>query len=259
MRDPLDPLASVSKSQHENPMFNSKEKESLSLWPMGKVAKSGVNQRSKFCEVPLLHHFFRTLCDIACINFDRILRQGILFACDLPNKNQCTNCHSSTGSTNIIGPRIQNLNKIYNYASGAASQIDYWIEQGVLEAPNTDLIPAWPQFEDASADLNDKARAYLAVNCASCHTANGAASNSGLFLDYDNQDEASLGILKTPVAAGSGSGGYTYVIDPGNAAESILLFRMNSSEIDIRMPEIGRELIHEEGIDLIEAWINSLQ
>ena len=176
----------------------------------------------------------------------------------IPNQNQCVNCHSSTGSTNIIGPRIQNLNKNYTYTSGTSNQIDYWVEQGILANTHSDTIPTWPKFNDPSSDLNERARAYLDVNCASCHTERGSASNSGLFLNYDNQNDSSLGFLKPPIAAGNGSGGFTYVIDPGKAEESILLFRMNSSKVDIRMPEIGRELIHEEGIQLIEEWINSL-
>ncbi|MGB0788062.1 MAG: SO2930 family diheme c-type cytochrome [Marinirhabdus sp.] len=176
----------------------------------------------------------------------------------IPNQNQCVNCHSSTGSINIIGPRVQNLNKNYTYASGTSNQIEYWVQQGILANPNTNIIPSWPNFNDTSSNLNERARAYLDVNCASCHTENGAAANSGLFLHYDNKDSSSLGILKPPVAAGNGSGGFTYVIDPGNSEESILLFRMNSSEVDIRMPEIGRELIHNEGVQLIQEWIDNL-
>ena len=67
----------------------------------------------------------------------------------------------------------------------------------------------------------------------------------------------SLGYWKTPVAAGSGSGGLQYVIKPGSADESILLFRMISDEVDERMPEIGRSLSHDAGIQLIRDWIDS--
>ena len=49
--------------------------------------------------------------------------------------------------------------------------------------------------------------------------------------------------------AGSGSGGLNYAIVPGNADESITHYRMNSNEPDVRMPEIGRTLIHDEGAD----------
>jgi len=33
---------------------------------------------------------------------------------------------------------------------------------------------------------------------------------------------------------------------------------MDSNEPDVRMPEIGRTLIHSEGVALINEWINSM-
>lgn len=33
---------------------------------------------------------------------------------------------------------------------------------------------------------------------------------------------------------------------------------MNSSETGIAMPELGRNLIHEEGVTLIRDWVNSM-
>ena len=177
----------------------------------------------------------------------------------IPNQNQCANCHALHGKTDLIGPRIQNLNRDYTYSSGTQNQIDYWVSQGVLESPDATVeIPKWSSFNDTSNSINDRARAYLDVNCASCHRSSGSAANSGFFLDYYNENELSLGIYKTPVAAGNGSGGFTYVIEPGNADESILTYRMNTSQINARMPEIGRELIHQEGVQLIKDWINSL-
>jgi hypothetical protein len=67
-----------------------------------------------------------------------------------------------------------------------------------------------------------------------------------------------LGVFKTPVAAGKGSGKHIYDIVPGQADASILLHRMNSTEMGVAMPEIGRTSIHEEGVALIRAWINQM-
>ena len=47
--------------------------------------------------------------------------------------------------------------------------------------------------------------------------------------------------------------------EPGDAEKSITVYRMNSNEPDVRMPEIGRTLIHDEGVALVREWINSLQ
>jgi hypothetical protein len=64
--------------------------------------------------------------------------------------------------------------------------------------------------------------------------------------------------MKTPVAAGRGSGNLSYDIVPGKPEESILAYRMHSSDPGIMMPELGRRLSHKEGVDLIKNWIKSL-
>ena len=65
--------------------------------------------------------------------------------------------------------------------------------------------------------------------------------------------------MKTPVAAGRGSGGLRYIINPGKAEESILLYRMNSIDPGVMMPELSRNLKHDEAIPIIEDWINQLK
>jgi hypothetical protein len=37
-----------------------------------------------------------------------------------------------------------------------------------------------------------------------------------------------------------------------------MVFRMDSNETEIRMPEIGRSVIHTEGVQLIADWINAM-
>ena len=68
-----------------------------------------------------------------------------------------------------------------------------------------------------------------------------------------------LGIMKAPVAAGSGSGQLAYDIVPGQPEASILLYRINSTEPAVMMPELGRKMIHKEGVALIRSWIASLE
>ena len=176
----------------------------------------------------------------------------------IPNQNQCKNCHGTNGKISPIGPVIANLDKEYTYLDGTYNQLDKWMTQGILQN-YTGTHPTFPKITDTSVDLATRARAYLHVNCASCHSRNGSAANSGLYLEYTNTDSLSLGFYKTPVAAGDGSGGLSYAIVPGQADESILLYRMISSELDVRMPEIGRELPHVEGIEMIKDWINSME
>jgi hypothetical protein len=114
-------------------------------------------------------------------------------------------------------------------------------------------------YNDASKPLEQRALAYLDINCAHCHNPAGQAQTSGLFLDWKTTDKTAYGFMKTPVAAGRGSGGRQYDIVPGRPDQSILYYRMASTDPGVMMPEMGRKLNHAEGLKLIEEWIKSLQ
>lgn len=175
----------------------------------------------------------------------------------VPNKNQCKGCHSFNGEFTPIGPKARNLNKDYMYAAGTENQLSHWVEVGVLDVLPP-IPPSVPAMFDASADLGNRARAYLDINCAHCHRAEGPASTSGLFLTYAETNPTAWGYKKRPVAAGRGSGGFIYDIAPGNADESIIYHRMQSVDPAVMMPEVGRTTSHSEGLALIRDWINRL-
>ena len=124
------------------------------------------------------------------------------------------------------------------------------------KAQNEDRLPRW---DDPNAPLEGRARAYLDVNCGHCHNRDGLASNSGLYLTYEEADRSALGIEKRPVAAGRGSGGFLFSIAPGHPEQSILLYRMASTEPGVMMPELGRSLVHDEGLALVRDYIAKMQ
>ena len=86
----------------------------------------------------------------------------------------------------------------------------------------------------------------------------GTARTSGLDLSVAQRKPAKYGVMKSPVAAGRGSGGREYDIVPGKPDESILLFRLESEQPSIRMPSLGRNMAHPESIELIREWIASM-
>ena len=100
-----------------------------------------------------------------------------------------------------------------------------------------------------------RARAYLDVNCAHCHQPGGSASNSGLDLRWEQDDPHAIGIRKPPVAAGRGAGGHKVSIAPGDPDASILLFRMESTEPGVAMPELSRSTVDDDGVAVIRQWI----
>jgi len=179
----------------------------------------------------------------------------------IPNENQCKGCHNVNDQVMPIGPSVAQLNGNLLYASGKKNQLVYWKEHAMLvHAPAVSLIPKTAVWNDPSTgDLNTRARAYLAVNCAHCHRREGPAQTSGLFLTEQEKNSTAIGINKSPVAAGKGSGGRMVDILPGDATASILWYRMQTSNPGDRMPELGRNLVHREGLALISEWIDKMK
>lgn len=178
----------------------------------------------------------------------------------VPNKNQCKGCHSFERAITPIGPKARNLNKEANYGTHVVNQITRWQDLGILTGmPADHTPPSLPTMDDINAPINTRARAYLDINCAHCHRAEGPGSTSGLFLTFNEENPTTWGYRKRPVAAGRGSGGLTYDIAPGDADASILYFRMASTDPGIMMPEVGRTTVHKEGLTLIREWIEQLK
>jgi uncharacterized repeat protein (TIGR03806 family) len=177
----------------------------------------------------------------------------------VPNTNDCKRCHTSNGQLTPIGPKVRNLNFVHE--GQTENQLMHWTKIGALDSlPSLDKVAQLPNWKDAKQfTLEQRARAYIDINCAHCHNASGDASNTGLFLEYEQTDPAHLGIMKEPVSAGGGAGGLNYDIIPGDAAHSIFSYRMNSAEPGTAMPEVARTVIHKEGVQLIVDWINGMK
>lgn len=167
----------------------------------------------------------------------------------VPNRNQCKDCHALAGQITPIGPKARYLN--HN------GQLQKLVVAGLLDRAPADA-PHVARWDDPKAPLEARARAYLEINCAHCHNPAGAASNSGLFLELDRKEAVTIGVGKRPVAAGRGSGGRAFAIQPGDAEASILIYRLRSTDPGIAMPELGRATAHDEGIELLSQWIDSM-
>ena len=166
----------------------------------------------------------------------------------VPNVNQCKECHASGGKLLPIGPKARNLQP---------GDTEHWRKIGVLSGFGRAVL--LPRFDDAQAPIATRARAYLDINCGHCHSPAGSASNSGLYLNWETTDRTALGIGKTPVAAGRGSGGFAYAIEPGHPERSIMVHRMKSTEPGVAMPELGRATVHDEGVKLVSNWIAGMK
>jgi uncharacterized repeat protein (TIGR03806 family) len=177
----------------------------------------------------------------------------------VPSKNQCASCHATNHTTKEIQPigiKARHLDRHSNvYGTNQLTNLE---ERGWLEGLQQEHRPN-ALWADNDQTVEHQARSYLDINCGHCHNAVGAADTSGLLLDYAEHPMEALGQCKPPIAAGRGSGGHLYSIVPGHADESILRFRLATNDPGMMMPELGRSLVHKEGLALINGWINSLE
>ncbi|MBS0365213.1 MAG: hypothetical protein JSR67_05225 [Proteobacteria bacterium] len=180
----------------------------------------------------------------------------------VPNENQCAGCHVTNVRTRQIeplGPRARHINKEYAYAGGAENQLAHWTRLGYLTgAPGAAQAPRDAGWRDDNAPIDARARAYLDVNCSMCHSPTGPANTTALDLRSANQDLRLLGRCKPPVAAGRATGDHLFDIVPGKPGESILIYRVTSSEPGVMMPEMGRSTSHQEGVELLREWIAAM-
>ncbi len=188
--------------------------------------------------------------------------QAIALDWAVPNRNQCKGCHDVAGEIQPIGPSARNLNRDFPYPAPNIpdNQIDFWAAYGLLDRGSGSEAPSVPNaYDAATGSVAARARAYLDVNCAHCHNPRGPAHTSGLDLRWSQSDPIQWGVLKRPVAAGRGSAGFDFAIEPGHPERSILLFRMRSTDPGVMMPELGRQTVDARAVALIREWIASME
>lgn len=179
---------------------------------------------------------------------------------DVPNTQECQLCHGMRDQLQPIG--FSRLNFLVNndqFSDGSNNLIKrlplFFYKEKLF-----DLVSLQRISEDNSLQESSRmnTRQYLDMNCSHCHNPKGYAANSRLYLEAWRPLGRELGLCKKPVAAGRGSGGLPYVINPQNSLQSILWYRLASTENGVKMPELGRVLAHAEGAQQVARWIETM-
>ncbi len=155
----------------------------------------------------------------------------------VPSVSECFTCHNKFGTPVPIGPKPQNLNRELIYSDGIQNQLSKWVTQGYLEndfPANIETTVAW---DDLSQSLDLRARSYIDINCAHCHRPGGFVPD---FLNTDYRYETPL--------------------EDSNIVENKedIASRFNSVVFGFSMPLLGRTIVHQEGLDLLTEYLDSL-
>ena len=153
---------------------------------------------------------------------------------EIPSNTDCFTCHQSSGTMTPIGPKMRNINFNFNGSNQIQTLINSNVITGITDPATVSLLPKW---DDLLAPLDARARAYMDINCAHCHRQGGSCEEvSDLRLDYE-----------TP-----------YIESLISQRRNSILTRIQNTIPEYGMPLIGTTILHEEGIDLLIEYINTL-
>ena len=118
-----------------------------------------------------------------------------------------------------------------------------------MPPPASTIASAFPD-PDGAGPVEARARAYLSGNCAHCHRPGGKGGDSRpVRAPLPSEMNPSVyGVCKAPPAAGSGTGGHSLNIEPGSPATSIMIFRMSSTDPEVKMPELPNQVPDAKGM-----------
>jgi uncharacterized repeat protein (TIGR03806 family) len=155
---------------------------------------------------------------------------------EIPSNTDCFTCHQNGGTTTPIGPKMRTINFDFNGSNQIQQLIDNNLLEGLADPSSVSVLPKW---DDPNEELSRRARAYMDINCAHCHTQGGyCEEQSNLRLDYETAFEESS------IAASS---------------NSIIIRIQNITIPQYGMPLIGTTIVHDEGVELLLEYINSLE
>lgn len=158
---------------------------------------------------------------------------GKVISYHIPGNRECATCHNANGQVIPIGPKLRNLNRAVGSANGTnVNQLFYLEDLKLFKQIDPSDFSSMPDPHDESAQIMERARAYLDVNCAHCHKRDGIASDTRLFLEYElSLDDTRISRKKNRIEALM-SEGY--------------------------MPQLGTTLVDQEGLELIKKYLQGL-
>lgn len=175
----------------------------------------------------------------------------------IPAEAECHTCHKKNGQNTPVGPKPQNLNRTYDYVDGAMEQLAKWEAVGYLQSGYPTTVETVAKWDDATEDLTRRVRAYLDMNCAHCHSAGGHCDYRPMRLSWhETTDPANMGVCVPPDDQLLPE--LIHIVDAGSTARSMMYYRLTSTDETVRMPLLGRTVVHQEAVDLIATWINGL-
>lgn len=152
----------------------------------------------------------------------------------IPTENECMTCHQSNSKMTPLGPTLLNLNRNVERNGNTLNQITYLQNLGLINQFSVHQIGQMVDYNDLNASLEDRGRAYLAMNCAHCHKPDSWERSAEREFDFR---------YETPFNAAG-------ILYEGEKIKRALQ--------DREMPLIGTTMLDEKGINLILEYLDNL-
>ncbi len=152
----------------------------------------------------------------------------------IPTENECMTCHQSNSTITPIGPTLRNLNRTVERNGSMLNQLTHLQNGGSLNSFPIDQVGHIVDYNNSNASLDERGRAYLAMNCAHCH--NPKSWERAAEREFDFRYETPLN-----------QAGIFYEED-----------KIKRAVQDQEMPLIGTTMLDEEGVNLIIEFLDNL-
>ena len=172
-----------------------------------------------------------------------------------PSRSECLACHTATSGQALAFHTAQ-LNREVLRDGASVSQLEWLDKMGYFDGQPGDIekLPAMVAVSDASASLTHRVKSYLSANCSQCHRPGGEALGY-----WDARYETPLleaGLLNGILVRDEGAVEQRVIV-PGDLDRSEMYQRISKASSK-RMPPVGSHVLDDAGIELMQAWITSL-
>lgn len=188
------------------------------------------------------------------------------------SRAECLRCHNQWlgGPLAFTAPQLNRdvmVARTVEPSAGASeapvNQLHHLRDAGWLTGASpkdgTHTTEAWaiaiPDHADPNVPIDQRARAWLSVNCSHCHQAH-AGGTATIDLQFSLPVDK-MKLVDAPPSQGTFELEQPALVVPGDASRSVLMYRLAVAGRG-RMPHIGSSLIDSTGVALVRSWIDSL-
>lgn len=175
---------------------------------------------------------------------------------DIPSAAECLRCHIGQNGHDIVN----GFSAIQLNHDDSGVNLQALLDRGRLTSPIARTDAQVPGDAAAVAALG-----YMHANCGYCHRPGGDPA-AALRMFYMRLEVGASATVEdtTTFRTGVNQVSSITVADalcrfmPGNSMNSVAVARANSRTAGLQMPPLGTEMVHDEGVASIRAWVDSL-